>query len=161
MLNRWRLPRRICAALLGMTLIGASAQEQRATSDIPEPPECLEEAAAFHRVNAWVLRAIIWHESRNNPTLVLRNKNGSLDIGYGGINSIHWSELGRFDVDPSQLRDACVNTYVAAWLLAKKMAKYGDSWDAIGAYHSETPDKKAIYVGHIRRILIRWRVIAP
>jgi len=137
-----------------------ASRASQAEPQIPPAPECFQEAADFHNVNPWVLRAIIWHESRNNPTLILRNTDGSYDVGYGGINSVHWKELGGFNVEPADLKDGCVNSYVAAWLLARKVKKYGDTWDAIGAYHSETPDKKMAYAGRIRQVLIRWRVIA-
>jgi len=119
----------------------------------------LEEAAQFHGVNSWVMRAIIWHESRNKPHLVLRNTNGSYDIGLGGINTVHSRDLAPYMIDADALKDGCTNSYVTAWLLAKKVKKHGDGWEAIGAYHSETPDKKWAYVERIRSILIRWQIV--
>ncbi len=33
----------------------------------------------------------------------------------------------------------CVSVYVAAWRLREMTNKYGNTWAAVGAYHSETP----------------------
>jgi soluble lytic murein transglycosylase-like protein len=116
----------------------------------------VKEAAEYHGVSAQVVKAIIWHESINKPNLVLKNRNGSVDIGLGGINSIHYQELGRYNVQPEHLLDGCVNAYVTAWLLAKKVARYGHTWEAVGAYHSETPAFKWAYAKRIERVLSGW-----
>lgn len=140
-------------------LFGASILASRLTLAAPSDAlhlECVPEAAAYHGVNELVVQAIIWHESRNRSSLVIRNSNGSVDVGLGGINSIHYRELGRYNVAPDQLLDGCVNVYVTAWLLSKKVARYGQTWEAVGAYHSETPALKLAYAQRIRRVLAGW-----
>jgi hypothetical protein len=42
----------------------------------------------------------------------------------------------------------------AAWHLKKKMIKYGNTWAAIGAYHSETPRQREAYVRSIKSTLV-------
>jgi len=54
------------------------------------------------------------------------------------------------------LLDRCINIYVAAWRLKTKMAKYGNTWEAIGAYHSETPQYRDRYARDIQQILTSW-----
>lgn len=101
--------------------------------------DCFEQAGVYQGVNPSVLRAIAWFESKGDPKAVNRNANGSIDVGQLQINSIHFGELARHGVPHGALTDLCVNIYVAAWLLKQKMVKHGNTWWAIGAYHSESP----------------------
>jgi soluble lytic murein transglycosylase-like protein len=71
-------------------------------------------------------------------------------------NSIHFGDLARQGVPHRALTDPCVNVYVAAWLLKQKMVKYGNTWRAIGAYHSESPRLRDAYARSIQKILVMW-----
>lgn len=73
-----------------------------------------------------------------------------------GINSVHLPELAKFGIGASDLLDACKSIYVAAWHLRKKMTKYGNNYKAVGAYHSETPDRLEVYASKIRRRIVDW-----
>lgn len=112
---------------------------------------CFEEAAERHGVNAFMLNVIASHESRLNERSVVQNSNGSADLGLMGINSVHLDDLKVFGIGREQLMDACVNVNVGAWLLAKKIKKYGNTWQAYGAYHSENQPYSNIYQGKIYR----------
>lgn len=114
---------------------------------------CFEQAAAYHQVNSLVLRAIAWQESRARPNATHVNKNGSIDYGMMQINSIHLRELSRYGLSSDKLMQSCTSVYVAAWHLRKMMNKYGNSWTAIGAYHSETPGERDNYARSISRLL--------
>lgn len=120
--------------------------------------DCIDDAANYHRVHPYVLRAIAFQESHMKPSVLSHNADGSVDFGMMGINSIHLSELGRFGVKPHQLLDPCVNAYVAAWYLRQKMDKYGSTWRAVAAYHSETPATGENYAARIKKILSSWGV---
>lgn len=111
----------------------------------PRTQACVSGAALYHSVNPQVLSAILVHESRGKPQTIVRNTNGSIDVGLAGINSIHFPELAKTGVTPADLLDECVSAYVGAWKLSKKINKYGNTWRAIGAYHSETPHFNARY----------------
>jgi soluble lytic murein transglycosylase-like protein len=117
---------------------------------------CFERAGAYQGVNPIILRAIAWFESKGNPDAVHRNANGSVDVGQAQINSVHFGELRQYGVPPGALRDACVNTYVSAWILKQKMIRYGNTWKAIGAYHSETPQSRDEYARGIHAVLVSW-----
>ncbi len=121
--------------------------------------DCIDEAAARHQVNALVMRAIGWQESRLQPAALARNANGSIDIGAFQINSVHLSELGRYGIDRAALADGCVSADVAAWHYRRQVDQYGDSWLAVGAYHSQTPARAAWYANRIAAILMRWNAM--
>jgi soluble lytic murein transglycosylase-like protein len=118
--------------------------------------DCFDDAATYQHVNANVLRALAWQESHNQPGAVHANKNGSVDYGVMQINSIHLSELSRYGVDKTTLLEPCNNVYIAAWQLRRQTLKYGDTWLAIGAYHSETPTLRDGYAHQVATILHHW-----
>jgi soluble lytic murein transglycosylase-like protein len=118
--------------------------------------DCFNEAAAYQGVNPWVLRAVAWYESKGDPSAIHQNADGSIDVGQLQVNSIHFGELAREGVPHRALTDPCVNVYVAAWLLKQKMVKHGNTWRAIGAYHSETPKQRDAYARSIQQVLVAW-----
>ena len=92
-----------------------------------------------------VLRAILRVESGLRPAAINRNTNGTLDVGIGQINSIHFRRLSEFGIAPGHLLDACIGTYVAAWHLGQLIERHGWSWETIGRYHSITPQHNRRY----------------
>lgn len=118
--------------------------------------DCYDDAASYHSVNPIILRAIVFQESKFNPLTVNQNTNRSTDIGLAGTNSVHFDELAKFGVSPSDLFVPCKSIYVGAWMLSKKIRRHGNSWIAIGAYHSETPHLRDIYALKIRNIVEGW-----
>jgi hypothetical protein len=73
-----------------------------------------------------------------------------------GTNSVHLPELARHSISRDDLIDDCKSTYVAAWPLAKMVRKYGNSWEAVGAYYSETPFYRDRYKALIQQIIDFW-----
>lgn len=125
----------------------------------PAHADCIDDAAAHHGVNAHVLRAIGWHESRLRPDAVAHNRNGTRDLGAFQINTTHLPELARHGIAAAHLHDGCTSAFVAAWHYARQVARYGNSWRAVGAYHSHTPARSAWYANAIARVLARWRLL--
>ncbi len=121
--------------------------------------QCIENAATFHGVNMDVLRAIMRVESGFNPGVMSRNSNSTVDHGLGGINTVHLPELQKHGITKSALLDPCVNTYVAAWHLRRKMDQFGNTWFGIGAYHSATPYYNARYQILIQNALVEMGVL--
>jgi len=121
--------------------------------------DCIDNAAAYHHVHPYVLRAIAYQESGMRPAIVGQNRNGTIDIGLMGINSVHLRELGTYGIPPGRLGEACTNAYVGAWFLRRKIDKYGNTWQAVAAYHSETPEIGAGYAQRIQRIMAGWGVL--
>ncbi|WP_223214366.1 MULTISPECIES: lytic transglycosylase domain-containing protein [Xanthomonas] len=122
--------------------------------------DCFEEAAGYQHVNPWVLRAIAWQESRGRAEAIHVNKNGTIDYGKMQINSIHLRRLSSYGISRDELMQPCVSVYVAAWRLREMVNKYGNTWAAVGAYHSETPAERNKYAQAIHGILLRRGVIS-
>lgn len=118
--------------------------------------DCIDEAASYHSVNPYILRAIAYQESSMRSWIVHRNIDGSVDIGMLGINSVHLKELSKFGIGPSHLADPCLAAYVGAWMYRKKVQKFGNTWNAVGAYHSETPSLMSAYATKIKAIVDNW-----
>jgi len=148
---RWRERQAFASALVPIIAALVSA---RAGAD------CIDDAAAHHRVNALVLRAIGWQESRLDPQARNSNRNGTVDIGAFQINSVHLPVLARHGVDRATLADACVSAYVGAWHYAQQMSAFGNTWAAVGAYHSRQPERAAAYANGVAAQLMRWGAMA-
>lgn len=121
--------------------------------------DCFDEAARYQKVNPLILRAIAWQESRNRPDAMHKNANGSTDYGLMQINSIHLTKLAAYGISSDTLMEPCKSVYIAAWHLRQKMNKYGNSWAAVGAYHSETPSLRDRYAHQIIDILTQWKLL--
>ncbi|CAD6545171.1 hypothetical protein LMG27952_04268 [Paraburkholderia hiiakae] len=147
---------RAWVAFVSLAALGATAAHAA-----PPANECFEKAGAYQGVNPLVLRAVAWRESKGDAAAVNHNANGSIDVGQAQINSIHFSELSREGIPHGALTDPCVNIFVAAWLLKQKMVRYGNTWRAIGAYHSESPHERDAYARSIQAILVSWGQLQP
>jgi soluble lytic murein transglycosylase-like protein len=123
--------------------------------------DCFDNAAAYQHVNPLILRAIAWQESHNRPDALHKNANGSTDYGLMQINSIHLPTLSAYGISHQTLMQPCKNVYIAAWHLRRQMDKYGNTWAAVGAYHSETPSLRDKYARQIAAILVKWNFIHP
>jgi lysozyme-related protein Hpa2 len=121
--------------------------------------DCFASAGAYQHVSPTVLRAIAWQESHGNAGAIHRNTNGSVDYGMMQINSVHLSALSHYGVSAGDLMDPCASVFVAAWYLHRMVAKYGYTWKAVGAYHSETPAERDRYARSIEAIVERMSVL--
>ena len=121
--------------------------------------DCFDDAAAYQKVNPLILRAIAWQESHNRPNALHKNANGSIDYGVMQINSVHLPVLSHYGISSQVLMQPCKNVYIAAWHLRREMNKYGNSWRAVGGYHSETPALRDQYAHQIMGILNRWQLL--
>lgn len=112
-----------------------------------------EIAAARYNVNPQVLYAIAQQESSFNPSAINKNRDGSFDVGLMQINSRWLPVLKKYGITQSHLFDPCINLHVGAYILATRMARHGNTWEAIGTYHSATPDRRDNYALSIYRRL--------
>lgn len=120
--------------------------------------DCFDDAATWQGVHAGILRAIAIQENRRCDSTIHKNKNGSIDIGCMQINSIHLPELAAYAITNDSLLNPCTNIYVGARHYKKMVLKYGNTWAAVGAYHSETPKHRNLYALSVEGIFMRYRL---
>jgi soluble lytic murein transglycosylase-like protein len=141
----------------------AQGDSQNLSAGVPNEPvspnDCVTAAAGYHQVNPWVLRAIIKVESNFNAGAVNKNRNGTVDVGIAQINSMHFKELARYGVGPGDLMNACTSSYIAAWHLRKQINRYGNTWFAVGAYHSSTACYNQRYRALVWNTLLTWNAV--
>lgn len=125
----------------------------------PAFADCIDDAAARHGVHPVVLRAIGWHESRLDTSTVVRNGDGSVDRGAFQINSVHLPRLASFGIDAPLLLDGCTGAEVAAWHYRQQVDRFGNTWVAVGAYHSRTPALAIAYADRVATVLMNWSVL--
>lgn len=116
---------------------------------------CFAEAGARYGLPPALLAAISRVESSGRPHVVGHNKDGSYDIGHMQINSRWLPVLRRHGIDEQKLFDACVNTHVGAWILARNVRRMGYDWMAIGAYNARSPFKRMAYARKVAAALRR------
>ncbi len=106
----------------------------------PNKP-CWEAAAAYHGVDPWLLYSIAFVESSHNPRARSRpNSNGSVDHGLMQINSIWFPTLEKYGIPRENLYNACISTFIGAWVLSNNYKRFGNSWKAIAAYNVGNPN---------------------
>lgn len=113
---------------------------------------CFYSAARRYGVNPALLWSIAKIESGFNPSATQSNKNGSTDIGVMQINTAWLSKLRTYGISRAALFDPCVNIHVGAWILAKDMARHGNTWKAVGSYNAATPAKQLSYAQKVLRV---------
>lgn len=91
--------------------------------------ECWEDAARAYGLDPMELGAIACVESAMNVNAVS-------PVGARGVMQVMPSNAVRLGMDPDLLFDACTNIYMGAYVLAEMKARYGDTWEAVGAYNA-------------------------
>jgi hypothetical protein len=121
--------------------------------------ECLVDAAREHTVPLAALIGILAAEGGKEGE-ARRNANGSWDLGPFQVNTCNLNELvaaGMGFTPEAIMLDGCVNARAAALLLRRELERSGNIWDAIGAYHSRTPQIRDAYIARVRKHLARMR----
>ncbi|WP_186170321.1 lytic transglycosylase domain-containing protein [Burkholderia gladioli] len=122
--------------------------------------DCLIDAARYQNVDPILVLAIARHESGMRADAVNRNSNGSVDLGLMQINSRWLPALRSYGVDAQQLMDPCVNSYGGVWILKQAIARYGATWQAVGAYNAASPAKQQRYIARIYPLYIQYARLA-
>ena len=138
----------------------SASKRARSPVDLsPQLQSCLSTSAQHHQVNYWILAAILSVESDFNPLAINRNSNQTVDVGMGQHNSMHFGELAKHGIAPSDLFNPCVSIYVAGWHLSKAISRNGGTWYGIATYHSATPCYNRRYQALLWNKLLSWGVV--
>lgn len=132
----------------------------------PADIDCVIEAAAKQGVPSNVLLALASIEGGKNGQLV-KNTDGSLDIGHFQINTIHWKKgkkrRGVFadypQITPTEVAwRGCYNAELAAWMVKQKINESNGQnfWTRVANYHSYTPSVNAVYKSKLIPLAIQW-----
>ncbi|PHV35867.1 lytic transglycosylase [Janthinobacterium sp. BJB304] len=120
---------------------------------------CWEQAAVRHHVPAPLLYAIAQAESSLDPNAVNRRhlrQTGTVDIGYMGVNS-NPRVLRNLGVTEQELHEPCKNIHAGSRILVEKLQRYGNTWEAIGAYNASCTKLNAAQC-QATRTRYAWRV---
>lgn len=163
-----RSVRRVTHRLLMTSVVGLALAAPNWAS------ACWAEAGARYGVSPELLYAIAGAESSYNPHAVNRDhikRDGTYDIGLMQVNSGSLPALAKFSIAERQLYEPCTNIAVGAWILAQKFARYGVTWEAVGAYNAactklrgeECSRARSAYAWRVYRYLLaeRRRASAP
>lgn len=142
-------------ALLLILVVTPAFAKARPPAD-PRVLSCINEAATRYEIGYPLMLAIAKQESNLRPAVVHRNpptkKNpaGSEDIGLFQINADFWLPiLRKYGITRASLFDPCVSAHVAAWIVWTNKHTHGNTWKAIGAFNSPTPEKQHIYIQQV------------
>jgi soluble lytic murein transglycosylase-like protein len=109
---------------------------------------CFDAAAQRYHVNREVLIAIAWKESHFLPWYRHTNSDGSVDYGLMQINS---RNLASLHLDAHSVMAPCTNIMAGAELYSRQVRRFGNTWRAVGSYHSTTPTLRDAYSKDISR----------
>lgn len=101
--------------------------------------DCFEHHASRFGLDPALLRAIAWVESGGKPGAINDGhvaRTGSRDIGLMQINSSWLPRLAASGIQERDLLRPCTSIEIAAWLLHDLVRRYGNTWDAVGAYNA-------------------------
>lgn len=122
---------------------------------------CFVAAGAKYNLSPTLLKGVALTESSGrdyakNVSHHLKTK--TVDVGLMQINS-GWFPLleSRFGIKPERLKDGCTSIDVGAWILAHEFKKYGNQWDAVGAYNAACTQLKGAACAKARQTY-SWRV---
>jgi hypothetical protein len=107
--------------------------------------QCINEVALTYHIPAKLIISILEVE-QGRVGQVVKNTNGTYDIGPMQINSIWLPELEKYHITQQDIQfNACANIRVGAWILSRNIANRDDVLVGIGDYHSHTKELNKTY----------------
>lgn len=125
------------------------------------PISCINAAASEFHVPAKLIIAVL-NVERGKTGFMMKNKNGTYDMGPLQVNSRWLPTLERYGYSENDIVfDGCTNVKVATWLLARAITHNSQSfWNAVGDYHSHTPDLNRSYNQKVKYYLNNIEMIS-
>lgn len=130
------------------------------TGDQKNLTSCALDAAKHQHVSPSLFLGILATEGGRTGQIV-RNSNGTYDMGPAQINSSHLPELLAKGISRDQvINDGCLNIHIGAWILARELGNETpqhpkEFWQRVGNYNSRTPEYNQAYQLKVWRHVIR------
>jgi hypothetical protein len=121
---------------------------------------CFDQQAARYGLDAGLLRSIAVVESGMRPHVDNHSqlaRTGTSDIGLMQINTSWLPVLAPYGIAKADLRDPCTSIEVGAWILWDLLRRYGNTWEALGAYNAACTQLKGSACQQARTAYA-WRV---
>ena len=118
---------------------------------LAEFERCTLEAAQENNISPGIIVALKRTESslRVAPDTINNNTDGSTDIGVMQINYPLWKHelwrMKKIELHRSDLKDICNSVHIAAYIVRWHLNRHGSLVEAVGWYHSGTPELKESY----------------
>lgn len=140
-------------SLLGLVL----AQPGLASAQHSERIICSIAAAVKYEIPANIMLAVAEKEG-GKPGQVVRNSNGTVDVGTMQFNTVFLKELKRYGIDAVDIAaPGCYPYDVAAWRIRNHIKNdSGDIWTRASNYHSKTPKYNQIYRRDLIVKAVKW-----
>jgi len=164
--------------LITIFLIGSACSQACGDQTISLAPMFVETANALN-VPASVTQAIARVESSGSPWALNIEGRGyifpskekalekakeaaaegrSFDSGVMQVNNF-W--LKKYGIPLEAAFDPLANIYLGSWILKQEMARRGQTWDAVGAYHSPNEEKGRRYAEMVKEALNKGPLNTP
>lgn len=156
--------------LVALVLAGSVVTAPARAEQIPFAPMFKEAAYAWGVPAAWT-QAIAHVESGLSPWALNIEGKGyrfdskekalakakeaeaegrSFDSGVMQVNNF-W--LKKYGIPLEAALDPLANIYLGSWILKQEIARHGESWNAVGAYHSPNEDRRRRYAEMVKDAL--------
>ncbi|MCR4288136.1 MAG: lytic transglycosylase domain-containing protein [Deltaproteobacteria bacterium] len=109
---------------------------------------CFDYAGRYYGISSELLSAIAFVESSHDPNALNRNRNGTVDYGLMQVNSQWAPEFGEYW---DYIKDPCYNVLAGAWILKRCIARFDDTWGAVGCYNTGRAEGKSA-LRYIRKV---------
>ncbi len=111
---------------------------------------CVNDSAIFYHVPAKLIISVLQVE-QGRIGKIIKNSNGTYDIGPMGVNSLWLPELKKRGISEQAIQsDPCQNVRVGTWILSKKLAARENLAQGIGDYNSRHAPFNQRYYERIR-----------
>lgn len=133
------------------------AEHGLAENRLSERISCSIGAAVKYEIPANIMLAIAEKEG-GKPGQVVRNSNGTVDIGVMQVNTVYLKELQRYGIDAVDVAaPGCYPYELAAWRIRNHIKNDpGDIWTRASNYHSRTPKYNQIYRRDLIVKAVKW-----
>ncbi len=114
-------------------------------------------ASVKYDIPANIFMAIVEKEG-GKPWQVVKNKNGTVDIGPMQFNTVYLKELEKYGIEPKDVAaSGCYPYDVAAWRVKNHLKNdSGDIWTRAANYHSRNKNVNSIYRKDLILKAVKW-----